>query len=57
MIRILTGLPMLLLLTGCGGRQSVLNAAGSDSEALLSLFWVMLAGAVALWLVVAGIFF
>lgn len=43
-------------LAGCTGRQSVLNPAGTDASELLSLFWVMLIGAVVLWLAVAALF-
>lgn len=32
-------------LSACSGRQSVLNPAGADAEALADLFWVMLTGA------------
>ena len=35
-----------LLVAGCEGRQSVLNPAGEDAEALADLFWIMLTGAV-----------
>ncbi|MEZ5776941.1 MAG: cytochrome c oxidase subunit II [Paracoccaceae bacterium] len=46
----------ITVLNACGGRQSVLNPAGRDAETLAQLFWVMLAGAVLLWLLVAALF-
>lgn len=45
------------LVAGCEGRQSVLAPAGVDAAALSTLFWVMLAGAVVLWLLINGAFF
>lgn len=45
-----------MALAACEGRQSVLAPAGEDAQALAQLFWVMLAGAVALWLLVNGAF-
>ena len=47
----------LLLLAGCSGDQSILNPAGRDAEVLARLFWVMLAGAVVLWLLMNGLIF
>ncbi|WP_134682057.1 cytochrome c oxidase subunit II [Paracoccus ravus] len=44
-----------ILLGGCRGPQSVLSPAGRDAEVLASLFWVLLAGAVLLWLAVNGL--
>lgn len=44
-------------LAGCGGSQSVLAPAGKDAEILSDLFWVLLIGAVVLWLMVNGLFF
>ncbi|QHQ35794.1 cytochrome c oxidase subunit II [Algicella marina] len=44
-----------LCLAGCGGPQSVLDPAGRDAEVLANLFWVMLAGAVVLWLLINGL--
>ncbi len=44
----------LLALTGCVGRQSVLDPAGRDASTLLTLFAVMLAGLVVLWFLVNG---
>ncbi|WP_299817468.1 cytochrome c oxidase subunit II [uncultured Jannaschia sp.] len=51
-------LPPLLIvaLAGCQGRQSVLNPIGEDAVDLATLFWVMLGGAVVLWLLVTGLF-
>ncbi|RKF12718.1 cytochrome B [Roseovarius spongiae] len=45
------------LLTACAGEQSVLDPAGRDAQVLSDLFWVMLAGAVVLWLFVNGLIF
>ncbi len=56
MTRSLWPLFAIALLAGCEGRQSVLDTAGEDAAALAALFWVMLWGAVALWLLVAAIF-
>ncbi len=44
-------------LAGCEGVQSVLDPAGTDAEVLATLFWVLLAGAVVLWLLLNGTFF
>lgn len=43
-------------LTGCQGSQSVLNPAGADAIVLADLFWVLLTGAVVLWLLLNGLF-
>ena len=50
-------LASLLLLCGCTGIQSALDPAGKDTRVLADLFWLMLAGAVVLWLLVNGLFF
>ena len=50
-------LALALLLAGCDGPQSALSPGGSDAIQLGRLFWVMLAGAVALWLFINGLFF
>jgi len=47
----------VLLLSACGGPQSVLDPAGRDAEVLALLFWWMLGGAVVLWLAMNGLFF
>jgi len=44
-----------LLVAGCRGPQSILAPAGRDAEVLATLFWIMLAGAVILWLAVNGL--
>jgi cytochrome c oxidase subunit 2 len=44
-----------LFLGACAGVQSVLDPAGRDAEVLSTLFWVMLGGAVVLWLFVNGL--
>ncbi len=43
--------------TACAGQQSVLDTAGREAEQLAGLFWVLLAGAVLLWLLLNGLFF
>ncbi|MHC9237574.1 cytochrome c oxidase subunit II [Pseudooceanicola sp. 502str34] len=55
--RILKVCVPLLALAGCGGEQSSLNPAGRDALSISTLFWVMLAGAVVLWLLVNGAFY
>jgi len=45
---------LLLSLTACDGAQSALSPAGRDAERVLTLFWVMVAGAAVVWLVVMG---
>ncbi|HEX6102628.1 MAG TPA: cytochrome c oxidase subunit II, partial [Alphaproteobacteria bacterium] len=44
-------------LAGCSGVQSALDPAGREAAELLDLFWVMLAGAVIIWLALNGTFF
>ncbi len=54
------GKSRLLLLTpisGCSGVQSALQPAGKEAIELASLFYVMLIGAVILWILLNGIFF
>src|SRR3546814_2324772 len=43
-----------LLLAGCGGPQSALVTAGREAEAVAGLFWIMLGGAVFIWVLVIG---
>ncbi|EYD72474.1 cytochrome c oxidase subunit II [Limimaricola hongkongensis] len=45
------------LLAGCDGRQSVLVDGGADARILTDLFWVMLTGAVVLWIGMNGLFY
>ncbi|WP_099828015.1 cytochrome c oxidase subunit II [Oceaniglobus indicus] len=54
-----TGLLLLtsVILAGCEGQQSALAPSGEDARVLGNLFWVMLGGAVILWLLVNGLFF
>ncbi|WP_244487591.1 MULTISPECIES: c-type cytochrome [unclassified Aureimonas] len=54
MLSIAAGLPALALLSACKGPQSTFDAAGTEASSVLTLFWVMLAGAVAIWLFVVG---
>ncbi len=42
-------------LAACSGAQSALDPAGTDAATVARLFWVMLAGAVVLWLLVNGL--
>jgi cytochrome c oxidase subunit II len=44
-------------LAGCSGVQSALDPAGREAAELLDLFWVMLAGAVVIWIALNGTFF
>lgn len=48
-------LPASLLLAACDGDQAVLNPAGRDAQTLASLFWVLLPGAVLIWLFINGL--
>lgn len=45
----------LVGLAACGGIQSALDPAGREAHEVALLFWVMLGGAVVLWLAVVGI--
>jgi cytochrome c oxidase subunit 2 len=45
---------LVILLSGCGGVQSALAPAGSEAAQVAHLFWVMLAGAGVIWLLVIG---
>ncbi|WP_259400368.1 cytochrome c oxidase subunit II [Roseovarius sp. SCSIO 43702] len=47
----------ILPLGGCEGVQSVLDPAGRDAQVLSDLFWVMLIGAVILWVALNGLIF
>ncbi|MWD27042.1 cytochrome c oxidase subunit II [Aquicoccus sp. SCR17] len=55
--RALRALPLLLICAACEGRQSALDPAGEDAAVLLTLFTVMLIGAVILWLAMNGMFY
>ncbi|PWK57169.1 cytochrome c oxidase subunit 2 [Silicimonas algicola] len=46
-----------LVLSGCSGRQSVLDPAGSDAQALFTLFVSLLVGAAILWVAMNGLFY
>ncbi|AJE49058.1 cytochrome c oxidase subunit 2 [Celeribacter indicus] len=46
-----------MVLSGCAGRQSVLDPAGTDAAALSVLFTGLLIGAVVLWLAMNGMFY
>lgn len=53
------GVAVLLFaaLAGCQGPQSALDPGGADASTLARLFWVMLAGAVILWVAMNGLIF
>ena len=48
-------LPVALALAACEGTQSAFDTAGVEAARVLTLFWVMLAGAVAIWVLVIGL--
>jgi cytochrome c oxidase subunit II len=48
-LRVLFAL-LLVLLAGCGGRQSALDVAGTDAALIAHLFNVMMAGAAIVWI-------
>ena len=51
----LSAIAGLAVLGGCSGEQSTFNAAGTEASSVLMLFWVLLAGATLIWLIVVGI--
>ena len=42
-------------LSACSGIQSALDPAGAEAEDVATLFWVMVAGGAAIWLLVIGL--
>jgi cytochrome c oxidase subunit 2 len=54
--RLASLIPFALLVSACEGEQSVLAPAGRDAQTLSTLFWVMAAGAVAIWVLINGVF-
>jgi len=51
----LAALPILLMIVaGCDGPQSALSGAGREATDVSRLFWAMLAGGAAVWIVVMG---
>ena len=46
---------MIAPLAGCQGAQSAFDPAGVEAERVLNLFWIMLAGGTAIWIVVIGV--
>lgn len=50
-------LPAALVLSACEGAQSAFDPAGVEAARVLTLFWVMLAGGIAIWIVVIGLSF
>lgn len=45
------------MLAGCEGAQSALSPAGHEAEVLYGLWWVLIVGAVVIWLALNGTFF
>jgi cytochrome c oxidase subunit 2 len=45
-------LALTVLCAGCDGPQSVLSTAGRDAERISTLFWIMTAGMVVVWILV-----
>lgn len=54
-VRSLFLLPPPVLLSSCAGVQSALDPAGSEADAVATLFWVMVAGGGLIWLLVVGL--
>lgn len=54
--RLASLIPFALLVSACEGEQSVLAPAGRDAQTLSTLFWVMAAGAVVIWVLINGVF-
>jgi cytochrome c oxidase subunit 2 len=50
----LCGLSSALALAACSGPQSALDPAGAGAGRIADLFWVMLAGALLIWILVIG---
>ena len=48
-------LPFILALAACDGPQTALDTAGVEAARVLTLFWIMLAGAVAIWVLIVGL--
>ena len=46
---------MIAPLASCQGAQSAFDPAGVEAERVLNLFWIMLAGGTAIWIVVIGV--
>ncbi|MCP3054074.1 cytochrome c oxidase subunit II [Aurantimonas marianensis] len=44
-----------VLAAGCAGPQSAFDGAGTEAASVETLFWIMLAGAVVIWLLVIGL--
>lgn len=53
--RVLAGLVPLLLVAGCGSKQSTLDPRSASARGIASLWWDMLAGAVLAFAIVAAI--
>src|SRR5699024_10891781 len=49
-------LVLALLLPGCDGVQSALAPAGSEAEMLHGIWWVLITGAIVIWLALNGAF-
>jgi cytochrome c oxidase subunit 2 len=50
-----TLLLLVLMLGACSGSQSALDPAGMEADRMAHLFWIMLSGAVLIWLLVIGL--
>ncbi|KQT52733.1 cytochrome B [Aureimonas sp. Leaf454] len=48
-------LSLVAILSACTGPQSTFDPAGTEAASVLGLFWVMLAGATAIWILVVGL--
>lgn len=54
-VRASRAFPAVLALSACEGPQTAFDTAGVEAARVLTLFWIMLAGAVAIWAIVVGI--
>lgn len=52
---VLAGAAVTLCSEAFAGPQSAFSPAGTEAAEVLSLFWIMVAGAVAIWLIVIGL--
>ena len=48
---------LTVAISGCEGRQSAFDVAGFEADRILTLFWIMLAGSIVIWLFVIGLAF
>ncbi|GGD33552.1 cytochrome c oxidase subunit II [Aureimonas glaciei] len=54
-VRLVLAIGAAVGLSGCNGAQSTFVDAGAESGSVLVLFWIMLAGATLIWLLVIGL--